>query len=379
METNKNGIWVYFEQLEDPRERRHFLHKLEDLITIAVLGVICGVEAWTEMEDFGRIKKEFLQTFLELPNGIPSHDTFRRLFMNLDPEAFERCLMKWTEALSATTEGKLVSIDGKCLRRSFDRAGEKAAIHMVSAWVEENQAVFGQVKVEDKSNEITAMPKLLALLNLQKATVTIDAIGCQQKIAAQIVEQGGDYLLALKGNQTQLHEDVSAFFTQARAQNFAGITHQFQRQQEKGHGREEERCVWVTEELSGLRTAGVWRDLRSLVMVERNRKVGQEAGTNEVHWYISSLPSQAVEKIAGAIRGHWKIENQLHWRLDVTFHEDQGRLRAGHGAENFSRLRRMALNLIQQHTCRKKSVKRRQKMAGWDNRFLLKCLGLGEA
>jgi predicted transposase YbfD/YdcC len=332
------------------------------------------------MEEFGRSKESFLRTFFELPNGIPSHDTFRRVLLYMNPEAFERCLTNWTAALCETTAGKLVNIDGKTLRGSFDRAGGKTAIHMINAWVAENQAVFGQLKVEQKSNEITAIPKLLELLTLRGATVTIDAMGCQQKIAAQIVEQGGDYVLALKENQPQLQADVANFFTQAQAADSTGVSLQFQAQSEDGHGRQERRRVFVSEDLSGLRTADAWRGLRSIVLVERERQVeGQAVAKLERHFFISTHSGQAVEKIAVAIRGHWNIENQLHWRLDVTFHEDQCRIRTGYGAENFSRLRRMALTLIQQNTVRKQSVKCRQKKAGWDNRFLLQCVGFKQA
>jgi predicted transposase YbfD/YdcC len=367
------GFWEHFAVLPDPRVERTRLHKLGDILTLALCAVIGGADNWVAIAEFGRAKESWFRTFLELPHGIPSHDTFGRVFAALDPDAFEKCFHAWVRDLAGSSAGKLVAIDGKTVRRSLDAANGKAAIHMVSAWVHENHAVFGQVATDQKSNEITAIPRLLEMLNLKESTVTIDAIGCQKAIARQIRDQGGHYLLAVKGNQGSLHEDVTLFLDDARTRDFRDVPHDVYEQVEKGHGRLERRRVWSTEEVAWLTRRHEWPDLRSLVMVEAERRVGTEVSV-ERRYFISSLPGRCAPRLGQVVRHHWKAENQLHWSLDVCFDEDQCRARIGHAAENLSRVRRLALTLLKQERTAKIGVKAKRLKAGWDEAYLLKVL-----
>lgn len=367
------SIWEYFSILPDPRVERTRLHKLQDIITLGLCAVICGAETWVDIAKFGCAKEVWFRTFLELPFGIPSHDTFGRVFAAMSPAAFERCFQAWTADLAGSSEGKLIAIDGKTLRRSVDRASGRAAIHLVSAWVHENHAVFGQIRTEDKSNEITAIPKLLEMLNLKQATVTIDAIGCQREIAQQIVDRDGEYVLAVKANQHALHEDIRTFLEDAIARDFQGVEHDRYELTEKGHGRIETRRCWTTGQIEWLQQRQDWPGLQSIAVVDSRRQIGDQVST-ERRYFISSLPGRTAQRIAQAVRNHWCVENELHWSLDVCFGEDQSRARIGNAAENLSRVRRLALMLLKQETAAKVGIKAKRLMAGWDEKYLLRVL-----
>lgn len=363
----------YFTGLDDPRKNRGQRHRLQDILTIAICAVICGANDWSEVALFGEAKAKWFKTFLELPHGIPSHDTFGRLFAALEPMSLERCFSSWIQALAKASGGQLIAIDGKSLRGSFDRAGKKAAIHMVSAWASANELCFGQLATEAKSNEITAIPKLLELLDLNGATVTIDAMGCQTKIANQIIDMGGEYVLALKGNQGTLHEEVKLFLDDAIVNDFKGIEHGFDEQTDGGHGRIEVRRTWSTSSVAWFEDRAQWAGLRSFAAVECERTVGDKTSC-ERRYFISSLDGRDAHVIGDTVRSHWGIENKLHWVLDVAFSEDACRVRKGYGAENFSRLRRIALNLSKQEQTAGLSIKKKRLRAGWDHDYLLKLL-----
>jgi predicted transposase YbfD/YdcC len=345
------------------------------MLVIAICGVICGANGWTEVAMFGKCKQEWFATFLVLPYGIPSHDTFGRVFAKLNPEAFERCFLAWMSALVETASGRLVAIDGKSIRRSFEHAWDKSGMaHMVSAFASANQMVFAQLTTNAKENEITAIPKLLELLDLKGAVVTIDAMGCQRNIAQQIVEAGGDYMLAVKENQPTLCRKVKGLMEEAVLEKFAGMSYDVFEQTEGDHGRIETRRTWVTDEVHHLKGLEGWVGLGSLVMVESHRQViGQEASV-ERRFYISSLRGTGAERMAGYVRGHWGIENRLHWQLDVSFREDERRIRKGHGAENFSRLCRLALNLLKRDKSVKAGIAGKRLAAGWNDEYLLRLL-----
>lgn len=363
----------HFAMLPDPRVDRTKRHTLGDMVAIAVCAVVCGADSWTEVEQFGKAKEGWFTTFLNLPHGIPSHDTFGRVFSAINPEAFEGCFLKWTAALTRSSGGQLIAIDGKTLRRSFRSADRKASIHMISAWCEVNHLVLGQLATEAKSNEITAIPKLLKLLDLTDAIVTIDAMGCQKAIAQQIVDQGGDYVLGLKGNQGTLHRRVERLFDEALTGGWAGVRYGYHETIEKDHGRIETRRLWCTDQIDWVRACHRWPGLRSLICVDSQRAIDGRTST-ERRYYISSLDSRCPRLLADAIRGHWGIENRLHWSLDISFREDESRIRQRHGAENFSRLRRIALNLLKQDRSTKIGIKAKRLKAGWDENYLLNVL-----
>jgi predicted transposase YbfD/YdcC len=406
------SVMTHFQDLPDPRSRLGRRHVLCDLLAIAICATICGAGGWTAVEEFGRSKEAWFRTFLELPHGIPSHDTFARLFAALDPDALERCFMEWVAALARRCGGesgkpddggglKLVSLDGKSIRGSFQHAWDKSGMaHLVSAFVGTNRLVLGQLAVDRpggagaddeqrRGNEITALPKLLGLLDLQGAAVTIDAIGCQRVLAEQIVDQGAEYVLCAKENQPTLHGKVKRLMDEAvlegvkgasgtRGAGVGAVRGDYFEEVDGDHGRVETRRVWVTDEVNwlGEELLGQWPGLASVACVERVREVlGPKVQVQtERHYYISSLRGCDATRMAGAVRGHWGIENRLHWHLDVSFGEDACRVRKGHGAENLSRLRRIALNLLQQETSCKRGIAIKRLRAGWDHAYLLKVL-----
>jgi predicted transposase YbfD/YdcC len=362
----------HFSVIIDPRVDRTKAHLLEDILLLALLAMLCGAEGFVDFADFGRAKEAWLRTFLRLPNGIPSHDTFGRVFAALDPRQFAECFRNWTESLRRQIAGEIVALDGKTLRRSHDRRRGKGAIHLVSAWARDNGLVLGQLKVADKSNEITAIPELLRALELAGCIVTIDAMGAQKQIAREIIEADADYVLALKGNHERLHEEVATFLLDARQRGFKKVPHRFLESVEKEHGRIETRRYWITEEIGWLEDRALWEGLRSVGMVESIREVDGQTST-ETRFFLCSLRADAG-KFARAARGHWGIENQLHWSLDVAFAEDQCRVRAGHAAENLALLRHLTLNTLKRDTTRKRGLKGKQKNAAWDHSYLLSLL-----
>jgi predicted transposase YbfD/YdcC len=338
--------------------------------------VICGNDDFEGMEEFGTSKEPWLATFLDLKHGIPTADTFRRVFARLDPDAFEACFIQWTRSLAGTLAGKLIAIDGKTLRRSFGHAWDPhSALHVVSAFVEANALVFAQVAVEDKSNEITAIPRLLELLDVQGATVSIDAMGCQRVISQKIKEGGGEYVLALKENQGLLYNRTKALLDEALREGFKGLIHDVYQETDSGHGRIETRQVWITPEVEYLGEAAEgFVGLQGVAMVEATREVAGGKTSYERRYYLFSHEKVTAELIARYVRGHWSVENQLHWILDVQFNEDQSRVRKGHAAENLARVRRIALNLLKQEKTCKKGMAIKRLKAGWDTHYLLKVL-----
>lgn len=367
-----DGLLRWFGELEDPRPGHNVMHRLSDLLAIAILAVLCGAESWVDVATFGCCKIDWLRTFLSLPHGIPSHDTFGRVFSRLDPAQFEKCFMNWMAAV-AQSPVRLIAVDGKTLRHSFDRASEKAAIHMISAWSQANQLVLGQLTTEAKSNEITAIPQLLELLDLKGAVVTADAMGCQKAIAAKIVDQGGDYLLQVKDNHPTLHEELQLLFVEGMRPDCLGVTYEFTEQTDAGHGRIETRRLWTTQEVDWYAEADQWERLARFICVEAIREVDGKRSTAR-RYYLSSRRHATPESLLGMIRGHWGIENGLHWCLDVSFSEDSSRIRQGHAAENFSRLRRLALNLLRQDKTLKIGLKGKSKACSWDHQYLMNIL-----
>ena len=367
-------LFEHFATLPDPRVERTKEHQLLDILTIAICAITCGADSFVEMEEFGDAKWEWLTTFLPLPSGIPSHDTFTRLFAALDPEAFCRCFLAWVQATVAHTEGAVIAIDGKIARRSHDRGAGKAAIDMVSAWASANGVVLGQRATDAKSNEITAIPALLDLLLLRGCIVTIDAMGCQTAIAEKIVAKGADYVLALKENHDTLYHEVQHLFADAAETGGADYAIDHAQTVDGGHGRVEIRHYWTisdAETLAHLDPQGEWAGLRSIGMVEAERRVGGEA-TRERRYYLTSLTDAAT--FGRAARGHWGIENGLHWVLDMAFREDESRIRVGSGAVNLIVLRHMAVNLLKRERTAKVGIKAKRLKAGWDEQYLLRVL-----
>jgi predicted transposase YbfD/YdcC len=371
------SIAEHFAPMTDPRKDKGKRHTLETILTVAIMAVICGNEDFEGMEEFALSKRQWLNGFLELKHGIPTADTFRRVFAVLDPDAFERCFISWMKALAGSLEGKLIAIDGKTLRGSFEQAWRPhSAVHMVSAFVQANALVFAQVRVEDKTNEIIAIPRLLDLLDLRGATVSIDAMGCQKSIAEKIKTGGGEYLLALKENQETLLAKTRTLFDEALREGFQGLIHDRHHETDAGHGRIESRTVWITPEVEHLGEAALgFAGLAGVALVESMREpVGGGKASVEKRYYLFSHQEVTAELIAGFIRGHWSVENNLHWSLDVQFNEDQCRVRTGHAAENLSRVRRLALNLLKQEKTCKKGIPTKRLKAGWDTHYLLKVL-----
>jgi len=373
------AIEKHFSKVTDPRLERTKDHKLTDIMAIAICAVICGAEGWTDIENFGKSKFSWLKTFLELPNGIPSHDTFGRVFSMLDAQQFQLAFWEWVCAVNDIVQGQVINIDGKCLRGSDDQKLGKRAIYMVSAWATENELVLGQRKVDEKSNEITAIPELLKMLAISGCIVTIDAMGTQTSIAKTIIDRQADYVLSVKENQGHLFEDISVLFAVDQASNFKYATLDDYKTVNKGHGRIEIRECWSTsnpEYLNLIRGVQNWAGLRSIAMVICTRIIeGKE--TREVRFYISSLASNA-ERILRVVRKHWSIENKLHWVLDVALNEDHSRVRKDQAPENLAVLRHIALNLLKQEKTAKGGIHAKQLQAAWDEDYLLKILAVAK-
>jgi len=372
--TKPSSLFEHLSEINDPRVERTKWHKLIDILVIAVCATICGAESFPDMEEFGKEREEWLRTFLALENGIPSHDTFRRVFILIEGQEFQRAFMSWVESVSELTDKEVVGIDGKHLRGSRKKQQRQhEGLRMVSAWAAKNRLVLGQQKTDDKSNEITAIPELLRLLSLKGCIVTIDAMGCQKEIVKQIVSQEADYCISLKGNQGNLHKDVADYFTWAQRIKFREIEFDYCETVEKGHGRIETRRCWVTEDLDWLAEKADWAGLRSIVMVEARREViGQEI-SRERRYFISSLSADAKESLH-AVRSHWQIENSLHWVLDVAFREDACQIKAENGAANMAVLRHIAVNLLNQEKSYKRGIKAKQFKSALNQDYLLKVL-----
>lgn len=369
------GFLRFFNDLPDPRAANR-IHKLSDIFAIAICAVICGAQGWVDVQMFAESKRNWLGTFLDLQHGIPSHDTFGRIFARIDPDGFERCFRNWMASLRSSGT-RLVAIDGKSIRRSFEHAWDKSGmVHLVSAFVEQNRMVFGQVAVTDKSNEIEAIPRLLELLEIPDSVVTIDALGCQREIAEQImIRNKADYVLAVKENQPLLHAKVKRLLDEAILEGFKDMGHDMVQTVDGDHGRIETRQVWMTDEIRALPSSVLegWPGLASVAVVESKREVNGQT-SSERRYFISSVSNVDAKAMGEYIRGHWGIENRLHWQLDVSFGEDDRRIRKDHGAENFSRLCRMALNLLKSDKTLKVGVKAKRLRAGWDEPYLLRLL-----
>jgi len=368
------SLLEYFADLPDPRIERCKRHQLLDIMAIAILATICGAEHFTEMEEFGLAKEAWLRTFLELPHGIPSHDTFARVFAQLKPAAFQDCFVRWVRAVMTQTVGEVVAIDGKTARRSHNRAAGQGALELVSAWATRNRLVLGQVKVDEASNEITAVPQLLRLLALKGCIVTLDAINTQKDTAAEIRQQGADYVLALKENHPTLYAEVVEFFSAVREDRTLNFTISTTQTVDGEHGRIETRRYWSVNAPDWLTGFADWRDLQSLILVEATREIKDQSTTVQ-RYYLSSLAPDA-ERAASAVRGHWGVENSLHWVLDVVFREDDSRVRIGHAQENLALVRKITHNLLQQEQTLKRGVKTKRFKAALDEAYLLKVLNL---
>jgi predicted transposase YbfD/YdcC len=365
----------HFETLEDPRAPHRIRHSLVDMVMIAICAIICGADSWVEIEQYGRAKEAWLRTFLELPNGIPSHDTFERLFARLRPQQVQASFRSWLKTGDAMLEKAGIAIDGKALRGSGERGEPNSMIYMVSAWATEAKLVLGQLKVHEKSNEITAIPQLLDLLDLEGAIVTMDAMGCQTTLAEQIVKQGGDYVLPVKGNQGNLHEDLVDWFERAQENRFHGHQYDLYETQEADHGRQDQRRYWILTGLEAIPALKQWSKITAIGCAELHRTVGLKT-TTEKHYYLLSL-SLTAQQFAEVVRGHWGIENRLHWVLDVAFREDPSKVAQGYAPENLAVLRHLALNLLTHEPSIKAGTRAKRMRAGWDDQYLFKVLSNG--
>lgn len=368
----KGAFLTCFEKVKDPRMNRRKKHELVDIIALTICAVIAGADSWTEVEEYGEEKYDWLRTFLPLENGIPSHDTLGRVFSLLDPYEMQEAFAQWVRTIAGRIEG-VVAIDGKTARRSHDGASGKGALHLVSAWASEAGLALGQVATDQKSNEITAIPKLLAMLDIKGCLVTIDAMGCQRKIAKNILDAGADYLLNVKGNQERLEEDIAEEFNEAQASDFRHMEHTYFETLEKNRDRIERREYWATSDTEGLGTLEKWPKLATMVMCKRTRTVGEETSI-ETHYYITSAKDANAKKIGHSIRSHWSVENSLHWVLDIAFREDESRIRTGNAQENMALLRKLTLNLLKNDKTKKASIKRKRLSAGWNNDYMIRLL-----
>lgn len=370
-----------FDTLPDPR-RVNRRHKLMDIFAIALFAILGTADGWVAVAEYGRRKLPWLRTFLDLRHGAPSHDTFGDVFARLDPDAFECCFQAWMGAVVQLSGGKLVAVDGKSLRHSFEHGWDKSGMaHMVSAFVEANRMVFAQVKTDGKGQELSGIEKLLGMLDLNGAVVTIDALGCNKTIAQGILDAGGQYVLQVKDNQPTLHDKIKLSFKDAILDGFKDLKFDFHQQVDGDHGRIETRKLWVcwdVKSLLGASLAADWPRLKSLVAIERTREINGKVSI-EWHYFIASTDRRTkAKRVAGYVRGHWSVENNLHWQLDVSFREDERRIRKGHGAENFSRLCRMSLNLLKQEKTQKTGIEIKRQSCGWSDDYLLKVvLGYG--
>lgn len=364
-------LMIHFSSLPDHRIERNKCHALLDIIILAICAVASGSDGWEAIEQFGKEKLEWLRQYIPLVNGVPSHDCIAYVLCRLSPQKFRDCFMNWTQAVTEHTGGEIIAVDGKTARGSRDRKNQRNPLHMVSAWACENRLVLGQQATDEKSNEITAIPKLLGLLELKGCIVTLDAMGCQRAIAEQIVDQGGDYVLGLKGNQSNLQEAVEDFFATAAAHHFAGVTHDYREEVEKDHGRLEIRRYWIVGDLSTLPDPQNWKGLRSIGRVEREC---WQNGTRtlEQRYYINSIAADA-KPFAQAVRGHWGVENRLHWRLDVVFGDDASRIRRGNGPAIMTTLRHLCVNLFDREASSLSLAKKRRK-AAWNDEYRAKVI-----
>lgn len=367
--------WLsYFQELKDPRKKQGIEHNFLSIVIISVLAVIGGAVGWEDIELYAIGHEEWLRTFLNLERGIPSADTYRRVLAVLKPEALQVCFQGWINHIVQETGAQIIPIDGKEMRGSYDRNYQQGALRIVSAWAMENRLMLGQVKVNEKSNEITAIPLLLESLEIKGCTITIDAMGAQKEIEKTIVEKEVDYVLSLKRNHPTLHDEVESWFEKAEKQNFEGVNPSHDLSLETGHHRREKREIWAVplSEMGELYQQDEWSGLQTLVRVERHRHLWNKS-THEIQFYLTSLPCDA-QVICRAIRRHWNIENQLHWVLDVTFSEDSSRIRRGYGAENFTFLRRMAIGILNQESSKKRSLRQKSRLASMSSQYMLQVL-----
>jgi len=381
METNIPSVMSYFEKIDDPRVVERSNHFLIDIIAIVICAVIGNAEGWRDVEAYGREKESMFRRFLELPNGIPSHDTFRRVMSLVRPEAMQTCFVTWTRSLMSKDRREVIAIDGKTARRSGSPSKGKSPLHLVSAWASHAGLVLGQEACDEKSNEITAIPKLLDVLDLKGNIVTVDALGTQKEIAKKVRKGGGDYVFALKGNHKNLHEAAQSLFKRAKQRRWRGMKYDWYEIVETGHGRKERRKYWTIQERPVSEDIAwyffktePWVDLNVIGVVESERTLNGKT-TKETRYYLSSIENNA-EVLAKAVRGHWGVENNLHWMLDVVFREDDDRNRTGYAQNNLSLMRKIALNLVKHEKTQKGSIKGRRKLAGWSEDYMLKVLGV---